>query len=216
MAARYAARCGDPVLKALRVLAFSLTAAAWLFLVGAVVSTAQAAEATLGWNNATKNTDGSTIPATGPGSLLRTHVNYGTCINGTQFGTGIGVIVVPAPANTAVVSSLVAQTYCFVAKHENTFGEFSGNSNVVSKTITLPNPTPNPPTGLVVSATTAYVIKQTRDNIAVVAVGSVPADTACDSAKGVIAAGATYHVVPRERVTWAGTVQSEIVVARCS
>lgn len=168
------------------------------------------ASAPLSWVNATKNTDNSTIPATGAGSLTRTAIDYGTCATGGAFGTKQGEIFVAAPANTATVSMVVIQQYCFRAWHTNTFGNTSGFSNVATKN--NPAPTPGNPTGLTVAAdTTAFVIVKSRDRVAMVPVGNVAPGTACDSAQPVMG----KYVVPRASVTFVSSVQDEVVFAAC-
>jgi len=100
-----------------------------------------AAVANLSWTNATKNVDGSSIPATGAGSLTNTVVEYGSCV-GTAFGTKLGEISVAGTVLSATVPGLAPGTYCFRAKHVNTYAEPSDWSTVVSKTYAAPKPNP--------------------------------------------------------------------------
>ena len=105
-----------------------------------------AAVHTATWTKATRNTDGSTIPATGPGSVTTT-VEYGTC-NGDAFGTRIGDVVTASTGTTAPTPNLSPGTYCFRARHENTYGETSDWSAVVKLVEAAPKP--NPPTGFTI------------------------------------------------------------------
>lgn len=166
-------------------------------------TSAAGAEKTVTWTNPTSNTDGSPLPAE---QITRTTVVWGSSAEALTESQ-----VVNGSLTTATID--LAPGSWFVAARTTANGQDSGLSNIAQVEI-LP-PAPNPPSNLTVQAQTAYVIKQTRDNIAVVAVGSVPADTRCDAARGVIVDGAAYHVVPRDRVSWAGSVRSEIVVSLC-
>jgi len=59
---------------------------------------------------------------------------------------------------------------------------------------------------------TAWTIVQSRDRVALVAVGTVAAGTQCDSAQPVL----DKWVVPRAAVSFAGSVRPEVVLASCS
>jgi len=65
---------------------------------------------------------------------------------------------------------------------------------------------------LTVTDLTAFYVIAQRDKFVMLAVGNVPAGTACDETQPVVG----HYVVPRDTVTWAGTVQPEVVVAKCS
>ena len=78
-----------------------------------------------------------------------------------------------------------------------------------------PNSVPGPPTNLTLTATegtVASTITQTRDRIALVPVGTVIGNVACDSAYSVNG----QFVVPYDQIEWYGTVRSEVVVAPCT
>lgn len=119
-------------------------------LIGSIVTLmcvgmlAYAATHNVSWTKATSNTDGTTIPATGPGSVV-TQVEYGTC-NGDSFGTRIGDVVANSSGTTAVTPNLSPGTYCFRARHINTYGEESAWGATVK--VVEAAPVPNPPTGL--------------------------------------------------------------------
>lgn len=122
---------------------------------------AHAETKTVSWVNATRNTDNTTIPATGAGALARTTVEYGTCLsrNPDVFGTKIGEIFVAAPANTLTVNLIVVQEYCLRAFHSNSYATaFSptaaGNSAFSSTAVTtVAPPTPQQPTGITITST---------------------------------------------------------------
>lgn len=114
------------------------------FILLAASAIAAAATLSTSWTNPTQNTDSSAIPATGPGSIASTRVEYGSC-SGTAFGTKSGEVTVQGAATTASIPNLGPGTWCARAYTTNTYGSESGPSNVASKVIAAP--TPNPPTG---------------------------------------------------------------------
>lgn len=174
------------------------------------------APANLSWTNATTNTNGTAIPATGAGSLTRTTVDYGTCGAGGAFGTKQGEIFVAAPANTATVSMVVIQQYCFRAWHTNTFGNTSGFSNVATKN--NPAPTPGPPNSLTVAADlTAWTIVTTEGAVVALEVGRVAPGTACDTSQHVQAFGrpGTLYRVPEGAVTFLPGQTALVTFASC-
>lgn len=135
----------------------------------AFVTSAHAETKTVSWVNATKNNDGSTIPATGLGSLARTTVEYGSCQsrNPDVFGTKIGEIFVAAPANSLQLNLVVVQEYCLRAFHSNTYATtFSttapGNSTYSNTAFTaVAPPTPGTPITLTISGTISGTITLT-------------------------------------------------------
>ena len=108
-------------------------------LIALASSLAIAATINASWTNATQNTDGSAIPATGAGSLVSTTVEYGTC-NGNAFGTKIGEVT--SAGTGAVTPNLGPGRYCARAFHTNTYGEVSDPSAVGIKVIASPKPNP--------------------------------------------------------------------------
>lgn len=206
----------------------ALTAAAALAAALADGLEAQTApKADITWVNATTNTNGTAIPATGPGSLARTTVEYGTCGAGGVFGVKQGEITVVPPATAAQVSMVVVQQYCFAAFHSNTYATTfapcldpavpascplgnSGRSNVAAKN--NPAPRPTPPAGLTVGAdNVAWQIVQSLDMVAWNAVGVVAPGTSCDGAQQVL----DKFLVPRASVTWYGNARPQAVFASC-
>ena len=118
--------------------------AATLILAGVAV-TALAAVLTFTWVNATHNTDGSTIPASGAGALTETRVTYGTCNAGrTAIASIIGTVITTAPGQSGATANLPPGIYCGSAQNVNSFGSISAPSNVASKEVVAP--VPNPPT----------------------------------------------------------------------
>jgi hypothetical protein len=160
----------------------------------------------------TQNTDGSTIPASGTGSLTGARLEYGTCATtgaNPTFGTKAGEITVAPTATTWSVPNLNPGTYCVRGYWKNTFGNESSASNAVSGPVNAP--TPNPGT-LTVSIPTVYTVIKSRDRFVALPVGTVPLGTVCDSSQPILA----YHVVPVSKVTWTGSARPEAVVAKCS
>lgn len=130
----------DPIKFALTVISIAVLC---LFAVLVFAGPAQAADATVSWTPPTTNVDGSTIPASGAGSIASTRVEYGSC-SGTAFGTKAGEVTALAPATSTTITGFAAgTTSCFRAYARNTYGIESGPSSVQSKA--FPTPTPNPP-----------------------------------------------------------------------
>jgi len=165
-----------------------------------------AAERTVTWLNPTQYTDGSALPAS---DIERTTIVWGSSAQQLTNSK-----VVNGSATSTVIDFPVGTHY--VAAKTTAKGTESGLSNVAQ--VTIAQPAPNAPSNLKVQAgqQTAYVIKQTTGNISVVAVGQAHAGTACSTTDAVIADGKTYYVIPKESVSWAGSVRSELVLAQCS
>lgn len=113
-----------------------------LLVITAVVS---AATLKYSWINATTNLDGSSIPASGPGSIASTIITYGSCNSaGTDVLAALGTITTQGTGTSGITPDLPPGTYCGYAQHTNTYGQVSGPSNV--SRIVKTAPTPNPPT----------------------------------------------------------------------
>jgi hypothetical protein len=177
------------------------TACVAAFLLGLWAGAASAADATLTWTAPTTRTDGSPLT-----NLAGYRIKYGTVV-----GTYPTVVPVPNPAATShVVTGLTGgQTYYFVMTAYDVNALESANTNPVSRTFAVSPP--NPPGGLTVTALIAYNSVKQRDKYVLVAVGTVPANTACDVTQTVNG----HYVVPRAAVTWFGSVRPEVVVAQC-
>lgn len=118
-------------------------------LLASIAAVAFAAVRTVAWTKATTNTDGSSIPATGPGSVTTT-VEYGTCNTaGTAFGTKIADVAVASTGTSAPPIDLAPGTYCFRYWHTNTFGVES--EKAVGKYVEAA-PTPNKPSGFTIGS----------------------------------------------------------------
>ena len=159
----------------------------------------------------TKLVDGRDIPATGPESLSGYLFEYGTC-NGTppnySFGTKQGER--SSPICETVFAAQPPGTYCYVVSAVQVNGDKSSRSNAASKVVP-PSP-PLPPPSLIVTNTTAYQALQTKDSFVFLPVGTVPGDTTCNAQQ--TANG--YYSVPRDAVTWFGSVRPQLVFARCT
>jgi len=177
---------------------------------------ALAGVATVSWSPPVTNTDGSTIPLTGEGSITETRVQYGTCASGGGFGTASGQVIVAMPATSVEINSFSSgQTVCFRAFAKNTFGIESAASNVASKTFDPPKP--RPPVLMVVD-TVAYEIRLDRDLNARLGrdVGRVAAGTECSGTAMVVTRRAAYYVMDNASVTFTKEPRSSVIVARCA
>lgn len=167
---------------------------------------AHAGTATLDWTPPTTNTDGTAIPTTGPASLAGYKVYYGT--SATALTQTLSVTAPPV-----TVQSLTPATWYFAVTAYNVAGAESDKSAIASKVILEPPPpVPNPPGGLVVTASTAYTLVKGKDRFVLLPVGTVPANTPCNPDQTVNG----YYVVPKSAVTWSGTVRPDVVVAKCT
>lgn len=162
------------------------------------------------WTNATQNTDGTPIPASGAGALVRTTVEYGACTGTPKvLGTKQGEIFVAAPANTGLdLPLVVVQEFCLAAFHSNTFATTfgaclgapgsptcpSGNSVRSNVAITQGGPpTPQAPSTLTVAAPVqlAYTIVTPEASagqegaLVLLEVGTVRGGAACDTSQSV-------------------------------
>lgn len=171
---------------------------------------ALAADVTTTWTYPTLNTDGSTIPASGAGSIASSKVEWGSCV-GSTFGTKIGEATVPAPTKTHTVTGLPPATYCVRASVANTYGISSDMTAAV--TVTVNPPKPQPP--VITTATVARLYLETRwGGVVSLKVGEVALGVAC----GAHARGEWYRV-PRETVELNARGErlpaSAVIVARC-
>jgi hypothetical protein len=157
------------------------------------------------WTNPTQNTDGSALAAA---QITRTRIEYGTCV-GPAFGVKGGEALVTGAATTTSIDRPVG-THCFRAA-TTANGVESAFSNVATKTIS--QPPPSPPTNLVADPGNliAYAISQTPDRMTVAPVGTVAAGTTCDGTQTVN----NLYRVPRASVTYAGDVRPAVVFAPC-
>ena len=178
------------------------------------VSCAYAGTVPLNITLPTKNEDTSNIPATGVGSLVSLKAEWGTC-SGALFGTKIGEVVITtltSPVTNYSVTNIPAGSYCFRAYATKSTSTGTLQSNPTNALpVTVPDSPPNPPV-LTVSEPTAYTLVKINDGIMMTRVGDVPLGTQCikeQTANG-------YYVVPRNSVTFAGTIRPVVVFAKCS
>lgn len=183
-------------------------------LLSSVAPHATGAVATLTWILPTQNEDGTTIPASGSGSLVETRIEYGTCTSGGGFANKTGQVVVPVPVTSVEINSFSAgQTVCFRAIAKNMAGQESAPSNVAMKTFA---PSPPKPPSLSVIETVAYEVQFNKRGYRLAkAVGSVPLGTEC----GVLITskrGKNYYEIGLDKVTLSQMPSSAIVVAACA
>jgi hypothetical protein len=193
-------------------------------LVALLVSVAHAETVTASWTNATTNTDSTAIPSSGPGSLVRTVVEYGTR-NGSTFGTKAGEVFVAAPATTLSLNLVVVQEYALRAFHCNTYATTfalgaagcSAASNVVFRTVQPP--TPGVPQNLTVSSPIVYEIRpNTSGQLVASRMGLAPVGALC-GAEFQIVDGVRYHSVQAsdaDLVNWPQAPASLRLWARCA
>lgn len=171
-----------------------------------------AADATVTWANPTSNTDGTTIPATGAGSLTATRVEYGSCSAPNVFGTRAGEVSVPAPATTTTISGFAPNTTsCFRAFARNTYGQESAVSNIASKF--FPAPIPNPPIiaiAVVAGMQQTPVYSITAAGKISTLMGFVDVGTACNGPALVTYRSRAFHEVARSDVKWWGSTSLRV------
>ncbi len=176
---------------------------------------AQAADVTISWINATTNTDSSDIVLSGPGSLVSTTVKWGACNpDDTPAAPLLEQTVpttVPGGNESTIITIFTPLRWCFIGVHTNSLGQTSADSNPTFRLIVV---VPAPPQGLAVvePALTVYDIVKQADRYVLLAVGTVPGGTPCDSSQSV----SGRYVVPNDIVTWFGNVRPPVVVADCS
>ena len=185
-------------------------------LITLLAPSAYAADLSVAWTNPTQNTDGSTIPATGAGSLTQTRVEWGACASAGVFGTKAGEVVVAAPAVAATINGVTpGSTVCVQAFTKNTYGSESAASAVVSKVV--PAPVPQPPVLVTVSIVAYEVLPHPIEGTRLGRnVGTVPLGTACGTEPVVYTSRGTYFEVPRKNVTLEKGPKSAVLVALCA
>jgi len=178
--------------------------------------TAAAGWADLTWTPPTQNTDGSALT-----NLADYRVAYGT--TPTNLAT---TVTVPAPASGYGVPGLAVGPWYFAVRACNVPGVCSDPAGPVTKTVVLPAGAasatvsiatqPKPPTGLVVTQTLAYEIKDNPNGVMLGRnVGTVPLGTPCGDATVVQSWGVDYHGVPRSAVVFSKPPKSTVIVAAC-
>lgn len=181
--------------------------------------------ATLSWTAPTQNTDGSTIPATGAGSLAGFEVFHATTSAGVSTATPV-VITNPA-ARSYTITGIPAGSRFYRAKAFNAEAVRSDFSGEVSNVVVLPsaaanasvtiNVKPNPPV-LSATITVAYELNGIKNDGTVLlgrAVGTVELGAPCidypfETNKG------EYYGIEREHVTFTRQPKSSMVVTKCA
>lgn len=93
------------------------------------------------WTNATANTDASAIPASGPGSIASSELEYGTCNTAKDaIATVSQIIPVAGQGQTMDSPDLPPGDWCAHVRNINTYGAKGLWSDVKSKTIAPPTP----------------------------------------------------------------------------
>lgn len=162
------------------------------------------------WVNPTTYVDNSPLVVT---DITQNRIEYAPCPDGVTFPTtGLSSTIVPGNAATGSVTGLAPGTWCFRV-YTTAKAVESLASNVTTKVIV--QPAPKPPTGVTAGPQTAYTPEKRPDGLAMLAVGTVPADTPCDKGTGSIAGGQTYYAVPAASVSYFGNVRPALVVAQC-
>ncbi len=170
--------------------------------------------AVLSWTPPVLNTDGSVIPATGPGSLAKYKVYHAATAAAVATATAIEV---PAPASTYTINGLPTGPRYFALRASTEAGVDSDLSATVTKTTAAASASATaavtvntkPAAPLLTVATTAYELRALKGGtFQFVAVGTVPLGAAC----GVPLVG-TYTQFDGATLTKA--TQGGIIAARC-
>jgi len=169
-----------------------------------------AADTTVTWQHPTLNVDGTSIPATGPGSVASTRVQVGTC-SGSAFGTVTAENIVSGQGTSNTFTGIApGTTVCFRAYSRNTYGEESATSNIVARII--PAPVPRPP----VLSTTVNVVWDYRGFFkGLEIVGTAPIGTPCVEGSSVTKGGTTYNAVESKYVNLNSTRTPKMLVSIC-
>lgn len=171
------------------------------------------ASANLSWTNATTYTDGKPMPIS---DIAGVRVMYAKCADGKTLPATVTAVPLNKTGSTVpsayIVTGLDNSTgYCFAVSTLSVTNGESGPSAIVS-TVSDPHAPPAPPTGLAVANKTVYMEVRGQDRFALVAVGTVPPGTKCDTSQSING----YFVVPNKAVSWSGDVRPTVVVAQCS
>jgi len=180
--------------------------------------TAASGWADLSWTPPTQNTDGSPLT-----DLASYKVYQATTAAGVPTATPL---VLPAPDNAHTITGLAPGTWYFAMKATNVPGIDSDITPTVNKVVTFPtwsaNVTvtvttkPNPPSGLVVTQTMVYEVKENPNGVMLGRnVGTVPLGTACGSTVLVQNWNTLYYSVPNSAVVFSKPPKSAVVVAVC-
>lgn len=159
------------------------------------------------------------IPATGPESLAGFRLVYNTSLAALNLPpppadcgkfkspdpTGNTIIINDPAARSYRVQPLRSGTYYFMVAAVNQAGAISYFTGPVEKTITVT-------TTFSTIEPAVYNVVKKKNGFVLVYAGTVPLNTPCNPLQEVNG----LYAVPVELVTWSGTVQSIVVVAKCS
>jgi hypothetical protein len=151
----------------------------------ALINTAHADTGELTWTAPTHNCDGSSL----------------TNLSGYKVYWGTGSAVLPATALAYTVPSLPPGVWWFsiAALAGTTESQFV----TVTKTVL--------PANFKSLDTIAYTVVKRPNSFLLLPVGTIPVGTVCDATQEVNG----RYVVPRESVTWSGSIKPDVVVATC-
>ena len=179
--------------------------------------------AQLTWTAPTQNTDGSNIPATGPGSLAGFKLFHAPLQ--TNVATATPIVINDKAATTYTITGLPAGQRYYGAKAFNVELVDSDMSGLVNNVVTIPSSAvnaavtvttkPKPPV-LVSVQQVVYEVKENPmwGNVLGRNVGTVPLGTQCGEAI-VFTNGGVYYEIPKTSVTFTKPPKSEQVVVRC-
>jgi hypothetical protein len=119
--------------------------------------------------------------------------------------------VVAGGLNEHTIIGLSPGTYNFRMTAVDTSGLESKYSPSASKTIIELDSLPKPPSNLVMADIMVYTVVKQVNRFIMLPVGTAPSGTPCISEQSVN----QYFAIPRETVTWSGTVRPDVVVALC-
>ncbi len=88
------------------------------------------------WTLPTLNTNGTTIPSTGPASLGAIVIDYAPCLNGGLASPRLSKTLA-GTATTTTIQILIVGDWCFTSRAINVAGVASNDSNISSKTVLI-------------------------------------------------------------------------------
>lgn len=160
--------------------------------------------------------DGTALPAS---AITGYEIQYGLCSADKKSITGTPTLV-GTTAPTKTITGLGSGTWCFQARvktadSQSAWTVDSTTGLLAYKQIIL---APSPPPSVTVGGGvgTAYMIVRQNDRFVALPVGTVPANTQCDSSNGAIVAGTAYYAVPTAVVSWFGPTRPTVVVSPCA
>jgi len=162
--------------------------------------------AELTWTGPTQNVDGSAIPATGPGSLAGFKIYHSTVE--AEVATSTPIVVADKTATTYTITGLPGgkRYYAMSAYTEsNEESDLTGPVFNVVESVSIPLPP------VFTVETTVYNVVKRVNSFLLLPVGTINVGISCNPDHHVNG----YNAVPRENVTWSGTIRPDVVVAKC-